>query len=112
MHTEISPNASLPVLNEQRANIEAAMARYLAGPDDDGDAASSAAHQLFEVLLDALEGSPTTLKRVDPGLRRYASSFGDGLTPVLRDVVGADASDAFIASCVDRYWEQLRPLAA
>lgn len=48
-----------------------------------------------------------------PPIRRelvgpYVSAFGDGLAPVLKDVLGDAVPPAFTALCVDGYWRMIR----
>jgi hypothetical protein len=114
MHSDTLSHDHLPDLIARREVIEAAMAQYLAGlhrnhaNDDD----KAAARRLFEIVLTGLEGKANAPDLHDPLIRRHASRFGDGLSPILKDTLGADVPDAFIARCVDRYWAALQARAA
>jgi hypothetical protein len=114
MHSDMLSHDHLPDLIARREVIEAAMAQYLAGlhqshaTEDD----KAAAHRLFEIVLDGRDGVAKTPALHDPAIRRHASRFGDGLSPILKDTLGADVPDAFIARCVDRYWAALQARAA
>lgn len=114
MHSEILSPDNMAVLVSCRATIENAMAQYLADSRQ-GYAAEdekAASHQLFEALLGGLSGEAEALQLDDWAVRRHASRFGDGLTPILKDVLGPEVSDIFVARCVDRYWATLQAAAA
>ncbi|WP_340316366.1 hypothetical protein [Rhizorhabdus argentea] len=114
MHTEMLWRDDIAVLVDRRATIEAVMAQYLAGTHQGcaTDEEKSAAHRLFEALLGGLKDGAGARRFDDLAVRRHASRFGDGLAPILRDVLGADVSDRFIMRCVDRYWAALQAAAA
>lgn len=114
MHGDMLSHDHLTELITRRKTIEAVMAQYLAGlhRGHATEADKAAAHCLFDILLDGLGGSVET-PPVDTGaIRRHASRFGDGLSPILKDALGPDVPDAFIARCVDRYWAMLQASAA
>lgn len=98
------------LLIDRQELIEAVMAQYLAGThqgcatDDD----RAAAHLLLGVVLASVKDESFELPPDPPLVRRHASRFGDGLVPILKDLIGPDASDAFLAHCSDRYWNALR----
>lgn len=114
MHREILSPEDITVLVKCRASIESVMAQYLAGIHRDcaTDEEKSASHRLFETLLRSLRGEAEAPHFDDFAIRRHASRFGDGLTPILKDVLGPEVSDIFIARCVDRYWATLQAAAA
>jgi hypothetical protein len=114
MHSDTLSHDHLPDLIIRRPAIEAAMAQYLAGLHQGvaTEQDKSAAHRLFDALLDGLNGGGEAPPLDDAGLRRHASRFGDGLSPILKDALGPDVPDAFIARCVDRYWRVLQGAAA
>lgn len=110
MHSETLSHDHLSDLLARRDRIEAVMAQYLAGPDQ-GHATEQdkvVSHQLFDVLFDGLNGGGEA-PPLDDG---HASRFGDGLSPILRDALGPDVPEAFVARCVDRYWRTLQAAAA
>lgn len=108
MHTDLHSRDYSRLLSERRATIETAMADYLSGSSGyAGDQQRAAAHQLLGVLLAALAGSRNG-HRIDAAASSWASRFGDGLSPVLKDVFGVDVPESFIAGCIDSYWAALR----
>lgn len=114
MHNDNMSRDYLPDLIIQRAAIEATMTHYLAALDRGrpAEANKPMIHRLFDVMLGGLKGDATPPPLDDPGIRRLASRFGDGLSPILRDALGDEVPDAFIARCVDRYWASLQAAAA
>lgn len=113
MHTDMLVHDHLTELIAHREGVEEAMARYLAAVDQ-GDATGqekTAAHRLFDVLLASFEGKARPAADDDGAIRRHAGRFGDGLSPILKDVLGDDLPDSFVARCVDRYWAGLRAAA-
>ena len=114
MHKDMLSHDHLAGLIARRDTIEAAMSQYLAGARQAhaGDEDKAAAHLLFDILLDGLHGVANRPSFEDPVIRRHASRFGDGLTPILKDALGADVPDDFVARCVDRFWVTLQAAAA
>lgn len=114
MHRDILSPDNIAVLVSCRATIEKVMAQYLAGIRQGcaNDEEKAASHQLFETLLGGLRGEAEAPHFGDLAVRRHASRFGDGLTPILKDVLGSEVSNVFIARCVDRYWATLQVAAA
>lgn len=112
MHRNMLSQDIMAVLINRRETIEAVMAQHLAGTHQGAatDEDKFASHRLFEALLDGLKGEPPRLDYRE--VRRHAGRFGDGLTAILRDVLGPDISDASLARCVDRYWTTLQAAAA
>ncbi len=114
MHSDMLSHDYITELIDRRAAIEAVMAQYLAGPHQglatEQDKAS--AHRLFDVLLAGLNGGGAAATLDDSAIRRHASRFGDGLSPILKDALGAEVPEAFVARCVDRYWSGLQAAAA
>lgn len=99
----------LSLLSARRETVEAIMAHYLTPAHaDPAEEEKSAAHLLLGIVLDGFDGAAEAPTLDQPFLRRHASRFGDGLTPVLKDVLGPDVPDAFISQCVDRYWRRLK----
>lgn len=114
MNKDLHFNRHLSALIGSRDKVEAEMAQYLAGRHRNcaTDEHAIAAHGLVDVLLDGLAGSGDASPLNPPSIRQYASRFGDGLSPVLRDVLGPDLPDAFLARCIDRYWVSLQTAVA
>ena len=113
MHTELHKRDHASHLMARRADIESAMARHLAPSDDPvSDQDRFAAGQLLDALLGAIDGSPQGGLIDDPKLRPYVGRFGDGLSPVLKDVFGAEVPEDFVARCIDRYWANFSQPAA
>lgn len=113
MHRETRSHDHLTELIARRPLIEAVMAQYLAGAHQGhaGPEEKRAARLLLALTIDALRDGADTPPVDDPAIRRHASRFGDGLGPILRDALGPDASDAFVAHCADRFWMTLRAAA-
>jgi len=110
MHDPTLVNDHLTELIAQRGRIEQAMAHYLAASRL-GEATAveqTAAHRLLDVLLAGPEGKRSSAPLDDPAIRQFADRFGDGLSPILRDIFGSELQDAVVAHCVDRYWAGLR----
>lgn len=110
MHSDMLSQDHLPALIARRDIFEAVMSQYLAGSHQGcaTEEDKSAAHRLFGILLDGLEGRAKAPLLDQPAIRRHASRFGDALSPILRDVLGAEVPEAFIARCVDRFWATLQ----
>lgn len=118
--------ASLPLMEERRKQLEAAMSRHMAanGPFDP----SKGRHQvttgaIMGMLLDHAgrisdageiagnERHATDHARLAIDGDHY-SAFGDGLGAVMKDVLGADATPALLAAWGDAYWAIVRMIAA
>ena len=113
MHSDMFSHDNMPGLLARREIVEAAMSQYLAGSHQGhaGAEEKAAAHRLFGIMLDGLCGAAETPPLDDPAIRRHASRFGDGLTPILKDSLGERASDEFVGRCSDRFWAMLRAAA-
>lgn len=115
MHRETRSHDHLTELIARRPLIEAVMAQYLAGAHQGhaGPEEKRAARQLLALTLDALQGGGDARPAGadDRAIRRHASRFGDGLGPIIRDALGPDVPDAFVAGCADRFWSALRTAA-
>ena len=112
MHSDMLSQDDMTVLAQRRDTIEAVIAQHLIGRHQSGVGADekSAARLLFDVLLAGLTDRTSPVDHM--AVRRHASRFGDALSPVLRDVLGPDVPDGFIARCVDRYWATVLAAAA
>lgn len=96
----------------RRTDLEEAMARYFshdaeAGPSvQDGYAAS----RLVDVLIEAMCGRTGGFSSdvVDTIPVAYLSKFGDGLVPILKDVIGDEASPMLLSQSIDGYWRAIR----
>lgn len=93
----------------RRPEIEAAMARHFAGapPSEPSALDRQVAAELVGLLVGSLSGGATGLVPLAAD-RRHQTEFGDGLTPILRDVLGDAADPPFLARCVDGYWRAIR----
>lgn len=94
-------------LRERRETIVAAMSRYIARPDratptPEHEAAAGA---LVDATLASFSGdeplAPVWPANVD---RQVIIRFGDGLLPILKDIVGPDVSPTALARLSDAYW--------
>ncbi len=99
-------------LGERANDFALTMSHYLSEHDDlrlsthDLAAARSLADNLVTYLRQDEDGPAPAIRRELVG--PYVSSFGDGLAPVLKDVLGDDVPPAFTALCVDGYWRMIR----
>ena len=103
----------LPLLVRNRERLQNALAQRLetAQPDAPRHEAGKAANILFGAVLTGMGQTHDSSPERRPGfLRRYAAEFGDGLTPVLKDVLGAAVPRSALARAVDGYWQAARPL--
>lgn len=103
------------LLDARRSEIEASMAQHLTGSLDDAPSPedSDAARHLVGILIASLRGSEemTSPRAAKPVAQRYYSQFGDGLSPVLKDVLGTEADAALLAGAIDGYWRAVRAQA-
>lgn len=99
------------LLNARRSEIKASMARDLTGSRD-GDPLpedKNAAKHLADILITSLRGSEAAAAAgAQPVGQRYYSRFGDGLLPILRDVLGTGAGTAWLSRVIDGYWRAVR----
>lgn len=112
MIEDTKANGAETLLTVRRAEIEAAMARYLAeSPESDPTPEDNeAATHLVEALIASL-GDPAAAAAAltaRPVAHRYYSRFGDGLSAILKDVVGSAADAAFLSRSIDGYWRAVR----
>lgn len=104
MNSPISEAEAFGLLQDRRAAFSAAAAPFLVGAEIDMRTGVAAADRLLGMTIASYEGrlAPEATAR---GLPRAAYSlFGDNLVPLLKDVLGASLSVAFLARCVDSYW--------
>lgn len=85
------------------------MARHFAGtpPSEPSARDRQAAAELVGFLVSALSGKTIDLAP-SAADRRYQTEFGDGLAPILRDVLGEAADPPFLARCIDGFWRAIR----
>lgn len=116
--------ASLPQLEPKRDEFAVAMLRHLraCAPSTAPDEARSAAiGAILDMLFDqahALDGSDgmTALGEHSERHRDLKitsetySWFGDGLSPILKDVLGSDVTLPIVAAWVDLYWASTRAM--
>jgi len=121
---------TLPLLRANRAEIECAMNRYMLPRRDDVQAGSTetAVSVILNMLFDQASrldpiGRIVDVDRHSSNELRIAmaiySSFGDALTPILKDVPGRAATAPVLAAWADFYWAtvlarrgETQPLAA
>lgn len=98
------------VLRERQEIIIAAMSRYIARPERGTPQPShtAIASALFEAMLTCLPGEaarpfdlPANIDRED------IVRFGDGLLPILRDIVGTDITATSLSRVSDAYWRAI-----
>jgi hypothetical protein len=103
----------LPLLVRNREHLQNALTQRLesAQPDAPRQEAGKAADILFGAVLAGMGQTAHPSPEPHPGLlRRYAAAFGDGLAPILKDVLGAAVPRPALARAVDGYWQAARPL--
>lgn len=116
--------ASLPLLEQKRDEFAVAMLGHLrvCGPRTASDEARSAAiAALLDMLFDQAHAVGGTSEITDLGQhsKRHRdlkidsgiySCFGDGLSPILKDVLGSDATLPIVAAWLDLYWASQRAM--
>ena len=117
--------SSLPLMESKRDAIEAAMSRGR-GQTGAGDRSAHnpvAAAFILDMLFDhagrisgaggiaAIESHGLRHRRLAIGAGHY-SAFGDRLAPIMKDVLGAEATPAVVAAWGDTYWAIVRMVAA
>ena len=112
MSNDTEARDAAQLLSTHRRDIEEAMAQHFAGSASstpevgDRRAASELVALLIAAVADADGGahdrSPQEINR------RYNGPFGDGLGPVLKDVLGEAADPALLARCIDGFWRAIR----
>ncbi|MDE8654250.1 hypothetical protein [Novosphingobium album (ex Liu et al. 2023)] len=116
MNTSSLSDVSTELLRARRQDIAAAMARYLAEPDAIEPSAedNQAANSLVDAMIASFSDPDAAAKLLaaHPVSRPYYAQFGDGLTPILRDVMGEAADPSFLSRSVDGYWRAVRSLPA
>jgi nitric oxide dioxygenase len=110
--------ASFPLMHSRRDALERAMCRHMSRrhpPDHARERDAVAARAIMDMLLDHAArvsdaGTILRIERHDARHRRLAiraedhSRFGDGLAPIMRDVLGAEATRPVLAAWGDAYW--------
>lgn len=104
MNSPISEAEAFGLLQNRRAAFSASAAPLLVGVDIDMSTGAAAADRLLDMTIAAYEGRLAPEARARDLPRSAYSRFGDNLVPLLKDVLGASLSVAFLARCVDAYW--------
>ena len=115
---------TLPLMEHHRAPLEEALERYMArqGPYDPSAGRTKVT---TGAIMDALLGHARQLGEKGPvagivetaqrhrslalGGEHY-SCFGDGLKPIMKDVLGTKATSPVLAAWTDAYWAIVRRL--
>ncbi|HEV2747038.1 MAG TPA: hypothetical protein VGW34_07035 [Allosphingosinicella sp.] len=117
---------TLPLMEQHRAPLEEALERYMArqGPYDPSAGRTKV---MTGAIMDMLLGHARELAGNGPAAgvvetaRRHRelafggehySSFGDGLKPIMKDVLGSKATSPVLAAWTDAYWAIVRLLFA
>lgn len=116
--------ASLPAMERNRlklsSKIGAYISRYAACDADGGQSAGLAITNLLYEHARRFSAEPSTPSARGPGPRlrtldnlpkRCLSYFGDGLGPVMKDLLHAEASPAVLAAWGDAFWASVRAAA-
>lgn len=117
---------TLPLMEQRRAPLEEALERYMArqGPYDPSPGqAKVTTGAIMDMLLGHARqfagngpaaGIAETARRhreLALGGEHYAC-FGDGLKPIMKDVLGSKATSPVLAAWTDAYWAIVRMLFA
>lgn len=112
MNTSSPKNNPERLLTERRTHFEDAMARYLAGSSEIDPSAEDrhAATQLAGALISSLDDTDRAGAALAVGTvaQPYFARFGDGLSPILKDILGAEAPPSFLSRSIDSYWRAVR----
>lgn len=111
MSKDTARREAAQLLSINRQEIEAAMAQHFVGAPTPKPAEEDrcAAIALIDLLIRALgQSDECAIPPDQQAARRYHSLFGDGLLPVLRDVLGDEAEPELLACCVDDFWSSIR----
>ena len=114
--------STLPLVERHQEEIEDAMTRYVAryGPyDPNGKAARTGVWAIMNMLVahaSAIAGRERLPRIEDMGRNHRAiglggehySIFGDGLSPILKDVLGSEATPSVVSAWIDAYWAIVR----
>jgi hemoglobin-like flavoprotein len=117
---------TLPLMEQHRVSLEEALERYMArrGPDDPSAAQpATTTRAIADMLIDharelASNGPPPDLAATAQRHRAlviaggHYSSFGDALKPVMKDVLGSQATPLVLAAWGATYWAIVRNLFA
>jgi len=102
-------NPNLDALIARRGEFEDEMSRFLT---DTCAGAGVNPHRTAAALLDVVIRSFETRLLVEPSPPMFdkacVSRFGDGMVPILRDILGNDVPIGFLAHCIDGYWRGVR----
>ena len=113
---------TLPLVERHQEAIEDAMTRYMSryGPyDPTGKSARTAVWAIMNMLvahayeiagrerLPCLEDMGRNHRAIGLGSAHY-SIFGDGLRPILKDVMGSEATSSVVSAWIDAYWAIVR----
>jgi hemoglobin-like flavoprotein len=116
--------ATLPLMERHRRPLQDTLERYMArqGPYDPSAGRSQATTRaIMDMLLgharrlgeegcaDAIAATAGRHRALALGGEHY-SCFGDGLKPVMKDVLGAEATSPVLAAWTDAYWAIVRRL--
>jgi hypothetical protein len=112
MNSSSQKNDPVRLLANRRTHFEDAMARYLAGSPEidpsaeDRDAATLLAGALIASLHDTDRAGAALA--VGTVAQPYFARFGDGLSPILKDILGSEAPPSFLSRSIDSYWRAVR----
>ncbi|MCW1432053.1 hypothetical protein [Novosphingobium sp. JCM 18896] len=93
------------------ADIEEAMSRHFSldehgGPSvQDADMARRLVGFLIEVMCGRADGLSDEIVEAVPF--DYLSKFGDGLVPILNDVIAREVPPALLSQAIDGYWRAI-----
>jgi hypothetical protein len=116
--------ASLPAMERRRHDLSARMGAYIARfadheayPGDSQLAGLALTNFLFDQAERIVPARPPRGHPSEPRLgtvslaERALSCFGDGLGPIMKDLLGAEASPGALAAWGDAYWASVRAAA-
>lgn len=114
---------TLPLMEQHRAQLEAALERYMAHQGPAAERSGVTTGAITDLLLDharQLDGNGRPAGIVETAQRHRAlaidsvhyACFGDALKPIMKDVLGAKATPPMLAAWGDAFWAIVRMLFA
>ena len=114
---------TLPLMEQHRAQLEAALKRYIARQGTSAGRPDVTTGAITDLLLEHARqldgtGGPAGIVETAQCHRALAidgvhyACFGDALKPIMKDVLGAKATPPMIAAWGDAYWAIVRMLFA
>jgi hypothetical protein len=110
MITDNDAASTAAVLNDRREIIVAAMSRYIARPEHGTPTAerTMVATILFDAMMASINSAePLSIGSPSDISRQSIARFGDGLIPILKDIIGPDLPATSLSRVSDAYWRMI-----